>query len=379
MAVHTLPTKFAPAERLTRRRLEQQQRSLLAIPLLRPLFDAVPDIVLILNPQRQIVFANRALENLTSQEQQALLGLRPGEAVDCMHAFVTPGGCGTTEFCRSCGAVQVVLAGLEGHEAMEECRITLKNGDALELQVSATQLTFDGQQFAFCVLKDISDEKRRRMLEHVFFHDILNSAGALRGLAGLLVQAPLSDKNEIAGDVCTVADRMIDEIKSQKLLAAAENNELSIERSPIQTRAFLQELIHFYQEHKASRERHIALEPHARDVTLETDRALLWRVLGNMLKNALEAASPGETVTLGCRHGTGQVELWVHNPGEIPESLRLQIFQRSFSTKGAGRGLGTYSIKLLGERYLGGRVGFTTSAAKGTTFRIRLPVEESEI
>ena len=35
-----------------------------------------------------------------------------------------------------------------------------------------------------------------------------------------------------------VADRMIDEIKSQKLLAAAENNELLIERSPIQTRHF---------------------------------------------------------------------------------------------------------------------------------------------
>ena len=51
---------------------------------------------------------------------------------------------------------------------MEECRIALKNGDALDLQVSATPLTFDGQQFAFCVLKDISDEKRRRMLEHVF-------------------------------------------------------------------------------------------------------------------------------------------------------------------------------------------------------------------
>ena len=98
--------------------------------------------------------------------------------------------------------------------------------------------------------------------------------------------------------------------------------------------------------------------------------------VGQYAQECIEAAAPGETVTLGCRHGTGQVELWVHNPGEIPEAVRLQIFQRSFSTKGAGRGLGTYSIKLLGERYLGGRVGFTTSAAKGTTFRIRLPVED---
>ena len=71
-------------------------------------------MVLILNAQRQIVFANRALENLTHQEQAGAAGLRPGEAVDCPHAFSTPGGCGTTESCRTCGAVQAVLTGLEG-------------------------------------------------------------------------------------------------------------------------------------------------------------------------------------------------------------------------------------------------------------------------
>jgi signal transduction histidine kinase len=376
VALFSLPTQFAPAARAPRRRLEQQHRSLQRIPLLRPLFDAVPDVVLILNTQRQIVFANRALENLTRLDPKITFGMRPGEAVDCRHAFDTQGGCGTTEFCRTCGAVQAVLAGLDGNEALEECRIALHNGDALDLQVIATPLTLDGELFAFCVLKDISDEKRRRMLEHVFFHDILNSAGALRGLADLLVRAPIPDKNEIAGDVWSVADRMIDEIKSQKLLAAAENNELLVEHSPLQVKRFLQELIHSYQEHEAGRGRRILLDPHTRDVTLQTDRTLLWRVLGNMLKNALEATAPGETVTLGCRLGMEQVELWVHNPGEIPEPARLQIFQRSFSTKGAGRGLGTYSIKLLGERYLGGQVSFTTSAAQGTTFRLRLPTEE---
>ena len=53
----------------------------------------------------------------------------------------------------------------------------------------------------------------------------------------------------------------------------------------------------------------------------------------------------------------------------------MQIFQRSFSTKGQpGRGIGTYSIKLFGETYLGGR-GFVSpaEAPEGTTFSIVLP------
>ena len=54
-------------------------------------------------------------------------------------------------------------------------------------------------------------------------------------------------------------------------------------------------------------------------------------------------------------------------------SIRLQIFQRSFSTKGAGRGLGTYSVKLLSERYLKGAVGFRSTHAEGTRFFARYP------
>jgi sensor histidine kinase regulating citrate/malate metabolism len=61
----------------------------------------------------------------------------------------------------------------------------------------------------------------------------------------------------------------------------------------------------------------------------------------------------------------------------IPEKVALRIFQRSFSTKAKkGRGIGTYSMKLFGERYLGGKVGFETNEEKGTMFFIELPERE---
>lgn len=52
----------------------------------------------------------------------------------------------------------------------------------------------------------------------------------------------------------------------------------------------------------------------------------------------------------------------------------LQIFQRSFSTKGGGRGIGTYSVKLLTENYLQGRVAFVSTAEAGTTFTATYPI-----
>jgi sensor histidine kinase regulating citrate/malate metabolism len=110
------------------------------------------------------------------------------------------------------------------------------------------------------------------------------------------------------------------------------------------------------------------------DGPLITDRRLLKRVLGNMLKNALEATPPHGTVKMSCEDDGDVVSFLVSNPAVIPNDVQLQVFQRSFSTKGeAGRGIGTYSMKLFGERYLGGEVDFVSREAEGTTFRLRLP------
>jgi len=90
-----------------------------------------------------------------------------------------------------------------------------------------------------------------------------------------------------------------------------------------------------------------------------TDRRLLLRVLGNMLKNGLEATAKGNTVAMDCRDPEKEVVFAVQNPEVMPQEVQLQVFQRSFSTKGQpGRGIGTYSIKLLAEQYLGGKGGF---------------------
>jgi signal transduction histidine kinase len=95
--------------------------------------------------------------------------------------------------------------------------------------------------------------------------------------------------------------------------------------------------------------------------------------LGNLTKNASEASTPGQDIRLHCGLSGGRAVFSVHNEAVMPESIQRQIFQRSFSTKGEGRGLGTYSVKLFGERYLGGQVSFHSAAGHGTVFLLSLP------
>jgi PAS domain-containing protein len=123
-----LETLHAPTERAAPAVIAAQARRFWQAALLRELAGAIPDILVILNPQRQIVYANqRLLETLGRADAQALLGLRPGEAFDCVHATQTPAGCGTTEFCRQCGAVNAILASQKGGQSVQECQLLTRD------------------------------------------------------------------------------------------------------------------------------------------------------------------------------------------------------------------------------------------------------------
>jgi len=128
-----------------------------------------------------------------------------------------------------------------------------------------------------------------------------------------------------------------------------------------------------YRRHEVAAGKTITVASESDNVAFRSDHSLLLRVLGNMLKNALEATSAGETVTLETNLEENRVEFRVHNPDFMPREVQLQVFKRSFSTKGKGRGIGTYSIRLFVTRYLGGSVDFESSKERGTTFRVRLP------
>ncbi len=107
---------------------------------------------------------------------------------------------------------------------------------------------------------------------------------------------------------------------------------------------------------------------------ISTDQNLLMNILANMLLNAFEATDAGGLVRFWVETDDSHVRFRVWNGVEIPEHIAVRIFQRFFSTKAEpGRGLGTYSMKLFGEKILGGKVSFSTSAEEGTVFTLSLP------
>ena len=372
-------TEFASAARSVAEELLQQRQTVSRAELFQPLLEAVPGMAFVLNEHRQIVGANqRALTTLELPVLDPIVGQRPGELFGCVVAETAPSGCGTARECAFCGAAQAIVQSLQTQQpAQRECRLRTRgaNGGAFELDVQASFIAVDGAQFLVVGLRDLSHEKRRHLLERTFFHDVMNTAGGVQGLAEILaeMEGPV-EEDELKQDLTKLADQLVEEITTQRQLLAAESGELQVRPSDVSARALLGQVMSACGRLDVAQRRGLTLDV-TDDITLWTDAVLLRRVLVNLVKNALEACPPGGTVTIGAGPAENDaVRFAVHNPGMMPPSVQAQLFQRSFSTKGgSGRGVGTFSVKLFCEGFLGGQVGYASSEQEGTTFTATIP------
>jgi signal transduction histidine kinase len=356
------------------------RRKVLLDSAIPAMIEAIPDYVLVLDTQYQVLAVNsRLLDAFGIDDPQMLIGLKPGEALHCIHAEQNPEGCGTGRHCQKCAAVLSIIESEQTNARVaKEYRITIDNGQwsALDLEVMVSPLKIGDLQLILFVLRDISAEKRRKVLEQVFFHDVINTAGGIRGMAEVLAKGMLPSADEekyYKESMVSLSAKLIDEIVYQRHLLAAEKGEFKPDPGMVDVPRLLKEVQTLYANHEVAEGRHMVLNC-LTDTSIVTDATILRRILGNMVKNALEACGKGETVTLSCTEGAESITFMVNNPGVMSEDVQLQLFQRSFSTKAVeGRGIGTYSIKLFGERYLKGSVSFTSNEREGTTFSFTIP------
>jgi PAS domain S-box-containing protein len=341
-------------------------------------FSFFPLPLLVLNNHRQLVFANQAcltMFGLSSAED--FLGRRPGEVLQCAYSGLEAGGCGTSRFCRECGLVRAVLGCMESEgSSTHDTRILQSvqgRCQAKDFRVHAVPFAVGAASFYVVTIQDISDLKQRELLERTFFHDIINTAGGARNLVELLQDEGGGGLCEVGGLLCTALNGLVDEIMSHRDLVLAERGDYPANESRVMSGKILENVAGELVPQPLAEGRSIRISPATLDRAVWVDPSLLRRVLINMLKNALEATPPGGTVRAGCFGRDGKVVFEVQNDQVMEERTQLQVFKRFYSTKGGGRGVGTYSIKLLTENFLGGSVEFVSNPSVGTVFRVLIP------
>jgi signal transduction histidine kinase len=370
-----MQSEFAPAARADEETLSRQAALFEDNLLAGELLEGVPDAVMVLNSYRQIVYMNSAALRLSTEEGSAseCIGLRPGELLHCIHADNETGGCGTTLFCRVCGAARVILNGIRGNGDVQECRIRRTDGSALNLLVWGRPFSWDDIPFTIFSIQDISSSTRLRILERSFFHDILNSAGGIRNMIEVLQEVDSGDFENTRRLIHDLSNDMIEQIQFQRDVGYAENGELKTYLAAHPVRGIVEEVVARSRKNHLCQERSIRLQGGNRDCAVYSDAGILKRCLTHVIRNALETIRAGDEVMVGWEEEDGCVDIRVFNPGYIAEDVQLQIFQRSFSTRDTRRGIGTYGVKIIVEHYLDGAVWFKSDKKEGTWFHVRIP------
>jgi signal transduction histidine kinase len=171
-----------------------------------------------------------------------------------------------------------------------------------------------------------------------------------------------------------LSSEIVEEIESYRALLAAEKGDLEIGNELVNSYDIIWNTVNNIAYHTVAHGKNIEVSEDAIRFDFNSDPIVLGRILMNMLKNALEATTSGGTVKTSCELNENNLIFWVQNQDEMSKEAKSHVFERQYSTKGTHRGIGTYSMRLLGEEYLGGDVNFRSDEKEGTTFYFSLPV-----
>ncbi|HEY9123489.1 MAG TPA: ATP-binding protein [Bacteroidales bacterium] len=347
--------------------------------ILKNIFDSFSVPSAILTPSRRVVYANYSLwHKLGFNSLEQIMGMRPGEAISCVYAIENH-VCGVSRQCNYCGALNAIKkVQSEKVEASSEMHATIfKNGEEIyfDFRVVVSPVFMDDKLYMILKLIDISNEKRRKALERIFFHDVLNKVSQIKGMFEIVNKKWASNKpDEYLDMISGLIGDLSEEIVSQRMLLSAENGELKVNFEGIIIQGFIESAIRQCSFFNNVQNAVFDFVPSGKAFMVFSDRTLLNRIITNLLKNAMEAAYPNEVIKISVYQEDSKAKIEVCNKRLIPQDNIRRIFHRSFSTKGENRGLGTYSVKLLAEKYLKGKVSVVSTEETGTIFTLELPI-----
>lgn len=241
-------------------------------------------------------------------------------------------------------------------------------------QIRLHGFTLDGNRLYLLYIKPTGESARQEMFERALFHDVMNSLASLEGVSQLLAMENSPEEEQQYKDLLQSSVVTIRrQLNYYRSLSEAKQGELRPQLVVCCFDQILNEAIEGIRSWELTREYGILVEGEASRIEGRGDPVLIRQVLDNMLKNAVEASPRAGRVRFNLSVDQDHIIFSVWNAGTLPAEIRSGLFCLGNSTKSSARGVGTYSMKLIGEEVLGGRIDYTSAIETGTTFFFSLP------
>jgi len=275
-----------------------------------------------------------------------------------------------------------------------------KQGTEFPMEIILTPIESGGGLMALVAVIDNTEKQRaeeaRRELVHAsrlavlseltasIAHEINQPLGAILSnaeAAELLLEDPSPSLDEVR--------RILSDIRKDDLRASEVIRRLrallrqgEVERQPIGMQLVISDVVAILRGEAERRGVEMAIDsptpdPMAVDSVVLADRIHLQQVMLNLMVNALEAMSEQEgpkrlRISSSLQDNQVVVSIQDNGPG-VPESVRNKLFDRFFSTKREGMGMGLAISRSLIEEH-GGRIWMDIAPEGGAVFHFSLPL-----
>jgi two-component system sensor histidine kinase HydH len=300
----------------------------------------------------------------------------------------------TEEHVRGTELWDLVREGLRSGETVtgREIRMMTLAGYLIPIDVSTSLLREGGQPIGLVVsFRDLSrlkvlEEQIRRAdrlasLGHLsagVAHEIRNPLGIIKGSASILHRRFGGKEGEegLTESIVAEVDRLSDVVTN--LLDFARPKPPNIVEANLN--AVVGKALQLAQLHRGGRiEIRNELSPDLPLIPIDPEQC--EQVFLNLVLNALEAMEAGGTLTVASDYDPAEDEAVVTvsdtGVGIDPES-REKIFDPFFTGKSQGTGLGLSVTHMIVEAH-NGRIEVESEVGKGSTFRVRFPMNQREV
>ncbi|MCJ0742124.1 ATP-binding protein [Pedobacter montanisoli] len=225
-------------------------------------------------------------------------------------------------------------------------------------------------------LQDLEQSQRENTeMLLVVAHDLRNPIGAMTMLSQLMLKADRSKEDQHSLNLIREAgDRSLALVND---LLKTNTQKEKLKKEALDVRALLKYCVGLLEIKAAQKQ--LCIELDAKPTIIYGDREKLWRVISNLIGNAVKFSHSNTTIKVSLTPEKEYVLIAVADQGiGIPIELQTKIFDMPSETKRVGTaGEATFGLGLAISRQIveahGGKIWFESIQNQCTTFFVRLP------
>ncbi|MGZ3874347.1 MAG: tetratricopeptide repeat-containing sensor histidine kinase [Mucilaginibacter sp.] len=223
----------------------------------------------------------------------------------------------------------------------------------------------------------LSIQEKDRILRAVA-HDLRNPIGGITSLTQVMLnEAVTEEQKEIINLIHETSHNSLELIN--EILEVADSGASALNKELVEINALVGHSVELLNFKAAEKNQAIRLKLLKEPVQLLISREKIWRVVGNLISNAIKFSPAGEIIDVEIADQDNEVEISFKDSGiGIPDGVKDKVFNIFTEAKRPGTageksfGLGLSICRQIIENH-NGKIWFESAEGKGTTFYITLP------